>query len=398
MSDPASSCICFNNTNQYLGSDPESLEYEVTLRLFIVCLFESDPVSLKYEVTLRLFIGDFGVLLPLCSSLLPDALTGLIQPTMPRRSVALGGQARKHYPRLMSAACASAGRELLTELRRQPSSRRLAEYEMFCTKNGLEVNDENLCYWAAQLEEDKIAVRSRRLYLSQVRKQLRAVVSGTRISARLIRHLTNESTTAPRRHARDLDGAEIELLLGGLRAINKRVALVAFAMWLTGLRFVDLTYCHPSQFVSTARAFFVDVKKSKAIRSDWLRRELTVPACCQPPIALLGAYIQELVKLPPGEPVAPADSTSVFNGYLKALWTAEAHSAIRLQVFGSSSPRTGRAPTSYTLRRAAFARFIEYCRAGDGLVDWERAAQMSLHFRSSTLQAFYYKGPPHDLE
>ena len=178
--------------------------------------------------------------------------------------------------------------------------------------------------------------------------------------------------------------------------INRRVAIIGYTMWLTGLRYVDLSYCFPSQIVSTTRAVFVDVKKSKAIRSDWLRRELTVPACCQPPVEVRDIFHQVLLKPPKGEPIAPPDNTSAFNGYLKAVWTDEAYSTVRSQVFVSLSPRDGRAPTSYTLRRAAFARFIEYCRAEDGIVDSDRAAQISLHFRPSTLQAFYYKGPPRD--
>jgi len=289
---------------------------------------------------------------------------------------------------------------MLQKLSVLPASKRLAEYRIFCEANALDVVDRNLVFWNAQLEEDSVAIRSRRLYLSQVRKLLCLLDRGgdVRIGARLVRALTVDSTTAPRRHARDLTDVDIQRLLNALWLVNRRVAVVGYAMWLTGMRFVDLTYCRRSQLVSTKRTFYVDVRRSKSIRSDWLRRELAVPLSCQPPTEARAIYHAELLSLAADDFIAPADNTSAFNRYLKAVWSAEEYSNVRLEAFGSSSPFDGRAPTTYTLRRAAFARFIEHYRSDEGIVNWDRAAKMSLHFKASTLQAFYYKGPPREQD
>jgi len=74
--------------------------------------------------------------------------------------------------------------------------------------------------------------------------------------------------------------------------------------------------------------------------------------------------------------LAPEGTVDSFNHYLKLAWAG----------------KSGRAPTSYTFRRAAFRRFIEGCRNREGVVSWSHVAKYSLHFDERTVRAFYHLG------
>jgi len=123
----------------------------------------------------------------------------------------------------------------------------------------------------------------------------------------------------------------------------------------------------------------VDVSRTKAIRAEILRVELTIPQRLWPSteFAEYIQMVQDWISARETATMAPENTEArSLNKYLDAAW----------------SGMSGRHPTSYTFRRAAFHRFIEDCRDSDGVVDWARVSRFSLHLNEKTVRAFYHLG------
>jgi hypothetical protein len=72
--------------------------------------------------------------------------------------------------------------------------------------------------------------------------------------------------------------------------------------------------------------------------------------------------------------LAPVGPVQPFNDLLKEVWTGQ----------------QGRAPTSYTFRRAAFRRFVADSTGSDGVVNWSKVCTFSLHMNEKMVKAFYH--------
>ena len=293
-------------------------------------------------------------------------------------------QGRKYFPARVSASQAQRAKELrrvaLSAVQRCRSVYRV--FQRFCAINGIDHHKlgDALPLWVAQLE-DSLAVRTVRLYIKQIRKYDRFLLDpASFVAPGLLRLCNTRSTSAPRRHALDIPGSVVEEMVSFLSNSNPRAFLCAYLMATTGLRFVDLMYLTRG-CIKWGRqgTLFVDVRRSKTIKTDWQRQELAIPPRLAFPCAapLLALFRRELDSVNLDEYIAPEDSSCAeFN-----------------RILGESYAHDGRKPTSYSLRRYAFDRFIKAARNEEGVVDWNWACRFSLHMNVATLQAFYYRGP-----
>jgi len=304
----------------------------------------------------------------------------------------MGCQARKYFPHHLSEAEALRGEEIrnaaLKEITSCKSVYRI--FKRFCKINGIRCGIASLPFYIAQTEK-VLGIRTVRLYTKRIRKYIRFLQdSESALFSGLLKYCDSTACTAPRRHARDLTVDQTLRLLQMLNEKNERAFLVAVLMASTGLRYIDLKYLPRSCIRSTSTPsgfrFQIDIKKSKVVRSDWLRQELVVPARLGLPELFTDSVrdaVNVLDSMDAREKIAPeGSSVDEFNQYLKEQW----------KILCKKGEVQGRYPTSYSFRRMAMNRFIESNRDGEGVVDWDRAATFSLHFRAGTLRAFYYKG------
>lgn len=252
-------------------------------------------------------------------------------------------------------------------------------YTVFCRLNDLRISDENTVFWVAQMEAS-LGVRTMRLYIKRLKKYLRYLQDpGAFVVDGLVHVCSKMSTTAPRRHAMDISEECVTTMMMFLQTSNPRVFLCAYMMCYTGLRFVDLQHLQKSGiYLDSKGVLYVDVRRSKTIKSDWMRQELAIPATLglDNKRPLHAFFLAELQKIAEEDTVVPTGATcGEFNEYLSGAY-----------------PEQGRQPTSYSLRRFAFDRFIEANRNRKGIVDWKKACRLSLHLNEATLKAFYYKG------
>jgi len=296
----------------------------------------------------------------------------------------MGKQARKFFPRRMSNEIKSRGewirRKALESIQSCKAVFRI--FHEFCRLNDLPSELSSLPFYVAAMEQS-LGIRTIRLYIRKVRKYLRYKQDPDGVLFNGIGKFCNlVACTAPRRHAVDISEEHLQQIFSTLLGLNPRVFLCTFMMATTGLRYADLkSLTRGCIEVKSARAGFsfrLDVRQTKSIRNDWLRSELVIPARLGLPRSFSGMVsiaCSLLNELSPNDTVAPPGSTvDEFNQYFKDWIIRE------------------RSVTSYSFRRFALARFIEAYRDHEGIVDWNKAAIFSLHFKAGTLRAFYYKG------
>ena len=209
---------------------------------------------------------------------------------------------------------------------------------------------------------------------------------GTSPLAALSKRLSKGISKSPRRYALEISFERLQEAIPGLLQTNPRVAAVASAMVLTGLRFSDLCFLErrfikikwsvePEGFIVS-----IDVRRAKNIMKDICRRRLVIPVSFTSHLhdfffPLLDWYSSAT----PLETLA-VGTVSEFNKYLSLIDTSDY----------AETENARRFYTSYSLRRFAFKNFIAQCVDGLGIIDWDKACRFSLHMKENTLQAFYH--------
>ena len=286
-------------------------------------------------------------------------------------------RSRKFFPRPLTAAHIAVAVVLKEEAERKwkEAQPRINDYLIFCEANSLDPSDvrENLPFIMGQQLSDNLSIRT----VSQYARTLNAYMhmEGTYTIKSLQEVCKLRSILSPIRHAEDFDDETLLEILHDLRNVNSWGFVVATLMMFCGLRYRDLSYLTPDCIEITKGHFRADVTRTKTIRADLARTELVIPVALALPSAFddyVGFAFDWLLSARTPT-LAPLGSVDLFNKLLKEVW----------------SGRSGRAPTSYTFRRAAFRRFIAFCRSKRGIVNWSRVARFSLHLNTQTVQAFY---------
>ena len=289
--------------------------------------------------------------------------------------------ARRFHPRRMTERHVLMAEQLWSDCvkRLQQKAPRIREYEKFCRSNGLDPRQipSSLVYYVAHARSDGLGPRTIRRYVTGHYSGPSAgsdlVVSFKELLAQL--HL--EGIKVPRRHAEDFDEHSIFTMLRKLGDRNAWGCVVACMMCWTGLRYIDLQYLASEDIRITDTTLFIDVRRTKAIRTEIQRTELSLPRRLWPePIfeALLvvtGRWIKDKRT----STVAPVGTNATeLNNLLHEVW--------------EELGQAGRHPTTYTLRRFAFHRFIEGCRNAHQSVNWKKVASYTLHMDERTARAF----------
>lgn len=270
--------------------------------------------------------------------------------------------------------------------------KRWNEYLDFCEINELAFEaDLSIFDYVAQLVASGLKLRTVQNYKSHV---MAARARGVSPLAALSKRLSKGVSKSPRRHALDISLERLRQAVSLLREINPRVAAIAVAMALIGMRFSDLWFLERT-FMRLKKSTFslageahqglsisVDVRRAKNIMKDVLRRRLVIPACWLVEVEdLLGPLKDWYESAQPTDTLAIGTVTE-FNSYLAHIDMSDY----------AGTEHSERFYTSYSLRRFAFANFIDHCTDELGVVDWSAASRFSLHMKDNTLQAFYQGG------
>jgi hypothetical protein len=266
------------------------------------------------------------------------------------------------------------------------------QYRRFCDINRLnrESITANLPFFIAQQLRAGLGPRTIKGYTRKL-MSFGSAYSERFSARRLLCVLSKHTIGVHRRHAEDFTPRSLSIILLELRLENEWGGVVGTWMLVTGLRYLDLQYLDLDAIDLTLDQdgmpirIRIDVNRTKAIRSEILRTELVITRRYMPDWnndeqirgaiqkAMNWVSTRRTVALAPGRG-GPGD-VDAFNEMLRKVW----------------SNRTGRAPTSYSFRRAAFRRFIDLNRKG-GVVNWARVALFSLHLDPKTVKAFYHLG------
>lgn len=288
------------------------------------------------------------------------------------------GGPRKFFPRRLTTSQRAAGEALIrkAEERWNAAAPRLQEYLAFCQANDMRPENfrENLPFFIAQQKSDGLGWRTIRQYVRIIRT-FRGVAHSYTVKG-LLDVCDLETIGTPRRHAEDFDEATLLYVLQKLFALNTWAGVVGTLMLYLGLRYCDLSYIEPVSVDIRTRWIRIDVTKSKQIRHELLRTDLVIPDRLKPSQMFDEFLDQALawIRTVRTPTLAPAGTVQPFNDLLKEVWAGQ----------------RGRAPTSYTFRRAAFRRFIADCTGPDGLVNWSKVCTFSLHMNEKMVKAFYH--------
>ena len=291
---------------------------------------------------------------------------------------------RKFWPRRLTARQIQEGNRLYAAARARAAAAapRITDYKKFCRANSLDPKnlDENIFYLVAQQRDDDLGPRTIKRYSLLLKGRL-SLGDGKPTFADFLDVLNVEMIGAPRRHAEDFDEPTLLKILTYIYTQNPYAGVSATMMIWTGLRYKDLVYLSWDCIEIKYEYIRIDVSRTKAIRSEILRTELVIPRAMWPSPSFF-ALLQKAdawMRSNRTTHAAPEDTgANDLNQYLDDAWVT----------LGGS----GRHPTTYTFRRAAFHRFIETLRGPTGVVPWKRVADLSLHLNEKTVKAFYHLG------
>jgi hypothetical protein len=190
-------------------------------------------------------------------------------------------------------------------------------------------------------------------------------------------------------HARDLDEDSVLAILDSMvEAGLLEEGLVAYIMWATGFRFETLREILWGDIRIADGLLKIDVSKAKNLRCPGHQTvwSLSLDAVPAGPLALTDLFSERV------GPAAQLLDTPVAFFDLDQLNKAIQHvAAHRTDITVGDGVGADRAPTSYTFRRAAFHRFMEWFRDERGVVDWAQLCLITLHHSADALKAYYAK-------
>lgn len=292
---------------------------------------------------------------------------------------------RKWFPRRLSIDERRLSNVLWSQCESDLSTRRKRwnEFLDFCELNRIShQGDASIFDYVAQLVSCNMKPRTIKNYKAHV---LAARAGGCSPLAALGKRLKKTISTSSRRHALDISYDRLVQAIPSILSLNPRVAAIVVAMVATGLRFADLWHLK-RKFIRIIRLHdgwrvVVDVRRAKNIMQDICRRRLVIPSSLS---GHFSSFIEPLLNWynsADGDETVAVGTINEFNSYLSGIDATDY----------ANTEHSERLYTSYSLRRFAFAAFIDFCTDELGVVDWERACRFSLHMRENTLQSFYHQ-------